>query len=153
MLIPLVLGVLALVFGAWQIFFTSPPPEDELVLLAITDPLSVVREPEPGEMTLERFHLTLEGQEDRPPAVAEIEFILHYHDTPDAFIIQNNMVELRDIIFRVTKAQGQALLTNSGVRRQLQADLLSTLNELPAFKRDEENRILTYVQISVLRRV
>ncbi|MDR1167072.1 MAG: hypothetical protein LBO66_14620 [Deltaproteobacteria bacterium] len=153
MLGPIVLGALALLVGVYQIFLKSDPQPADQDLLILTDPLERARDPEPGEMTLDRFRMTLDGAQDSPPAVAEIEFILHYHDAPDAFVIQNNLIEIRDIIFRVTKAQNQALLNTPSIRRQLQADLLSTLNDLPPLKGDQESQVLTYVQISVLRKI
>jgi hypothetical protein len=62
------------------------------------------------------------------------------------------------MIFRIAKSNGKTLLTDPNLRRKLQADLLSTLNELPFLKDHvgadgETARVLTYVQISKLRRI
>jgi flagellar basal body-associated protein FliL len=149
-IVPVVVGVALLLFGLYHIFFSKgePPPEPELVL---TDPLDMVVEPEPGEVTLAPFKMTLEG-EDGARAVAQIDFIIHYHDTPDGELIRTNMVEIRDLIYRITKARGPQLLSDSTVRRKLQADLLSTINDMPPFKTDSDPKV-TYVQISVLRKM
>jgi flagellar basal body-associated protein FliL len=148
-LVPIVVGVALLLFGVYHIFFSGsePVPEPELVL---TDPLDVSTEPEPGELALKPFLVTLEG-DDGSKAVAQIDFILHYHDTPDMALINHNLTEVRDLIFRITRSRGPALLSDANTRRQLQADLLTTLNELPAFKSENEQK-LTYVQISTLRK-
>jgi hypothetical protein len=150
---PIVVGVLGLGIGVYEIFLKSPPKVEEPLI--VIDP-DFKKEPVPGEMTLERFYLTLEDPDDVEPAVAELEIILHYRDAPDAGTIDANRVALRDMIFRITKATGKPVLTDSSVRRQLQADLLTTLNELPYLKEETENGargILTYVQISRLRKI
>jgi flagellar basal body-associated protein FliL len=147
-LVPVGLGVAFLGFGLYNIFFSkAPAPEEEELVLV--DPLSLHRELEPGEVPLSPFLLTLEGA-DGGRAVAQVDFVLHYHDSPDRDLINENLVEVRDLIYRVTKSRGPALLSDATARRQLQADLLSTLNSLPPFRSESEPR-LTYVQISLLR--
>jgi flagellar basal body-associated protein FliL len=113
--------------------------------------LDVVIEPEPGEVALAPFKMTLEGAEGET-AVAQIDFIIHYSDRPDGELIKENIVEVRDIFYRITKARGPQLLSDSAVRRKLQADLLSTINDMPPFKTEGEPRV-TYVQISLLRKM
>jgi hypothetical protein len=156
LLLPIIVGALALLFGVYEIFIKSPPKvETPLIILD----LDAKRELIPGEMTLQSFYFTLEGARDDPsPAVTELEIILHYHDQDDVAIINKNLVALRDMIFRIAKANGKNLLTDANLRRKLQADLLFTLNEQPFLKNHkgadgEESRILTYVQISRLRKV
>jgi hypothetical protein len=156
LLLPIIVGALALMFGIYEIFIKSPPKvETPLIVL---DP-DAKRELVPGEMTLQSFYFTLEGSEEDPsPAVTELEIILHYHDQDDVALINDNLVTLRDMIFRIAKANGKTLLSDPDLRRKLQADLLSTLHEQPFLKNHkgadgEESRVLTYVQISRLRKV
>ncbi|MDR2352936.1 MAG: hypothetical protein LBF22_07180 [Deltaproteobacteria bacterium] len=153
MLLPVVLGVGGLFFGIFQIFFKEVPQPDPLDLLIIQSPLDRHKEPIPGEFTLASFYMTLESNDGSPPVVAEMEIILHYQDTQYSVLLEDNLVELRDVIFRISKAQGKHLLSDPTLRRQLQANLLRTLNELPFLKADQENQVLTYVQISLLRQV
>jgi flagellar basal body-associated protein FliL len=150
LVVPIAVGLAGLI-AAWHIFFRSPPQmEVEQSPLA---PAALVEErpPAPGEMTLGKFFLDL-GQETGQGLVVEMEIILHYGDAPDALLIDGHMVEIRDLIYRLAKDRGPGILSDPAVRRQLQADLLSTLNALPHFGTGAEPR-LTYVQISLMRRM
>jgi hypothetical protein len=62
------------------------------------------------------------------------------------------MTLIRNTIYLLLKAVGPSILGDPEVRRQYQADLLQTLNNLDAFKTDPANPRLTYVQISLLSR-
>jgi hypothetical protein len=146
------LGTLGLLFAIYQIFIKGTREPESPPLVITPETLVDSREPEPGEMTLGRFRLTLDAGEGDTPTVAELEIILHYHDTGDEDIIMANMVILRDAIYRISKRRGSGILKDPAQRRQLQADLLATLNDLPPFRTDQESRFLTYVQISFLRR-
>jgi flagellar basal body-associated protein FliL len=147
-LAPIVLGVAGLIFGLYRIFGSGGAPE-ETPELVLTDPLEIDGEPQPGELAMPSFLLTLEG-DDGKRAVAQVDFIIHYHDRPDLDLLKDNMVQVRDIFYRITKSRGPMILTDATARRQLQADLLSTLNDLPPFKTESDPRV-TYVQISLLR--
>jgi flagellar basal body-associated protein FliL len=155
LIVPVAVGALGLLFGIYQIFLKdrdgAPEPAPGVVITP--EALVDTREPVPGEMPLGRFMLTLDASGGEGPAVAQMEIILHYHDTGDERVIRANMVFLRDAIFRITKSRGAGILKDPAQRRQLQADLLATLNELPAFRTDQEHRCLTYVQISLLKGV
>jgi flagellar basal body-associated protein FliL len=153
LVVPVALGALGLLFGIYQIFIKSPPPPPAPELVISPQALRDTRDPVPGEMTLGRFTLTLDAAGGEGPAVAELEIILHYHDTLDERVIRANMIYLRDVIFRIAKSRGAGILKDPAQRRQLQADLLATLNDLPHFRTDQEHQFLTYVQISVLKRV
>jgi flagellar basal body-associated protein FliL len=149
---PIVVGVLGLAIGIYEIFIKSPP--QVLTPLIVLDPNQKL-DPVPAEMTLDSFYLSLDDPQSSNPSVAELEIILHYNDSLDAHVINQNMVVLRDFIFRISKSTGSSLLSDPNVRRQLQADLLTTLNELPFFKsnEEEERTVLSYVQISRLRKI
>jgi flagellar basal body-associated protein FliL len=153
LVLPVTLGAIGLMLGVYQIFIKGAPSQEGAGLVITPESLVDDREPVPGELTLERFLLTLDPVGEEGPAVAMLEIILHYHDAPDEQIIKANMVLLRDAIFRITKRRGAGILKDPAQRRQLQADLLVTLNDLPAFRTDQEHQFLTYVQISVLKRV
>jgi hypothetical protein len=81
-----------------------------------------------------------------------MEIILHYQDDLAVDVIKNENIVIRDLIFRLTKSMQPTIITDMDERRQLQANLLSTLNNLDAFHNDPENPVLTYVQISLLKR-
>jgi flagellar basal body-associated protein FliL len=153
LVVPVALGALGLLFGIYQIFIKSPPAPPVPDVVISPQELMDTRDPVPGEMTLGRFTLTLDAAGNDGPAVAELEIILHYHDTADERVIRANMIYLRDVIFRIAKRRGSGILKDPAQRRQLQADLLATLNDLPHFRTDQEHQFLTYVQISLLRRV
>jgi flagellar basal body-associated protein FliL len=104
----------------------------------------------PGELALGRFYMTL--GEDQEHAFVEMEITLHYQDAPDLEIIKAENTLIRDIIYRLTKPLGPTLLTDPEIRRQLQADLLVTLNNIEALRGDPEEPRITYVQISLLSR-
>jgi flagellar basal body-associated protein FliL len=146
------LVVLGMAFAVWRIFIrsASTAPQSRPFVVA-PDPLTYSREPMPGEMPLERFYISLsDGAE--AAAVVEMEIILHYRDTPDAALIASEIILIRDLIYRLAKATGPALLSDQDVRRQLQADLLHTLNNIDALRSDPVDPRLTYVQISLLGR-
>jgi flagellar basal body-associated protein FliL len=141
--------VLGMLFALYRIFFRSVPPAPQVRPFVVEpDSLLSSRAPMPGEMPLGRFYLTLGEAPDS--VVVEMEITLHYHDSPDAALINSEMTLIRDLIYRLTKSLGPSLLTDSDVRRQLQADLLQTLNNLEALRSDPADPRLTYVQISLL---
>ncbi|MDR3153567.1 MAG: hypothetical protein LBW85_04665, partial [Deltaproteobacteria bacterium] len=153
LVVPVALGALGLLFGIYQIFIKSEPPPETPALVISPEALVDTREAVPGELTLGRFLLSLEQAEGEPSAVAELEIILHFHDAADEWRLNANMVILRDAIFRLAKSRGSGILRDPAQRRQLQADLLATLNALPQFRTDQEHQFLTYVQISLLKKV
>jgi flagellar basal body-associated protein FliL len=139
-------------FGVYKIFFNKPEVPVQAESLVIMDDLASTREKVPGVYPLERFYISL-GQESEPDkVVAEMEIILHYQDDLAVDVIKNENIVIRDLIFRVTKSMPPTILNDLDERRQLQANLLSTLNNLDAFHNDPENPVLTYVQISLLKR-
>jgi flagellar basal body-associated protein FliL len=141
--------VLGMLFALYRIFFRSAPPAPQVRPFVVEpDTLLSARAPIPGEMPLGRFYLTLGEAPDS--VVVEMEITLHYHDSPDAPLISGEMTLIRDLIYRLTKPLGPALLTDPDVRRQLQADLLQTLNNIEALRSDPADPRLTYVQISLL---
>jgi flagellar basal body-associated protein FliL len=146
----LFLGVGGLGFGIYRIFFKSPPVTPSSAPFAVEDDLIEEADPEPGEVTLERFFINL-GSGNQAVTV-EMEIILHYRDKLDSQIIGAEVVLIRDMIYRLTKAVGVEILSKTEVRRKLQSDLLGVLNNLDPFKGDPDNPRLTYVQISLLRR-
>jgi flagellar basal body-associated protein FliL len=147
----IVVAVAGLGFGVYRIFLRSPveqpPPKEEIV---IEDDLAVVRVKNPGVFTLDRFYISL--GEDPDKAVVEMEIILHYQDDPVVDIIKAEMVMVRDLIYRLTKSMKPTMLTEIEERRQLQANLLMTLNSLPSFMSDPADPAITYVQISLLKK-
>jgi flagellar basal body-associated protein FliL len=153
LVVPVAVGALGLLWGIYQFFIKSPVEPPAPVVVITPETLVDTREPVPGEMNLGRFLLTLDAEGDGEPAVAMLEIILHYHDTVDEQKINANMVILRDTIFRITQNRGARILKDPAMRRQLQADLLATLNSLPPFRTDQEHQFLTYVQISMLKGV
>jgi flagellar basal body-associated protein FliL len=141
--------VLCTLFALYRIFFrTVPPPPQTRPFVVEPDPLTSSRVPIPGEMPLGRFYLTLGDPQNA--VVVEMEITLHYHDSFDAPIILREMTLIRDIIYRLVAPLGPELLTDTGVRRGLQADLLQTLNNIEALRSDAADPRLTYVQISAL---
>ena len=152
----LVLGILGVVvlgmlFALYRIFFHTVPPQPQVRPFVVEpDSLIVSRTPMPGEFPLGRFYMTLgQGAE---AVVVEMEIVLHYRDARDLPLIENELILIRDLIYRLTKPLGPALLTNLDVRRQLQADLLQTLNGIETLRSDPDDPRLTYVQIPVLTR-
>jgi flagellar basal body-associated protein FliL len=140
-----------LVFGIYMIFFPKtppapvpPPPE------IIRDDLAQTREKLPGTLPLDRFYITL-GR-DEAAVVVEMEIILHYQDDLVVSVIQDDIVRIRDLIFRLTRASSPSILTEMEERRQLQANLLTTLNNLDILHSDPQNPALSYVQISLLKK-
>ncbi|MDR1871603.1 MAG: flagellar basal body-associated FliL family protein [Deltaproteobacteria bacterium] len=147
----IVVAVAGLGFGVYRIFLRSPveepPPKEEFV---IEDDLAVVRVKTPGVFTLDRFYVSLGEEPDK--TVVEMEIILHYQDEPVVEVIKTEMVMIRDLIYRLTKSMSPSMLTEMDERRQLQANLLTTLNSLPSFMSDPADPALTYVQISLLKK-
>jgi len=147
----LFLGVGGLGFGIYRIFFKSLPPNHNEAPLAVeTDDLVENGEYEPGEVTLERFYINMDG--GALTGVVELEIILHYRDKRDSQVIQSEIVLIRDMIYRLAKAAGADILSKTDSRRKLQRDLFGVLNNLASFKGDLDNPRITYVQISLLRR-
>jgi flagellar basal body-associated protein FliL len=142
--------VLGLVFVLYTLFFNKPKAPVATVPVFQADSLETHKEYIPGEMTLPNFIISLDDG-DRP-VVVEMGVILHYHDISDEPIIRDQIYPIRDNIYRITKAEGQALLTDTDKRVRFQANLLTTLNNLERIKTDPTNPRLTYVQISLLRR-
>jgi flagellar basal body-associated protein FliL len=145
------LAVAGLGFGAYQIFFKSPPQpktvnEEYQPPSDLAQPLVKI----PGVLTLERFYVSLGEEPNR--TLVEMEIILHYQDEPVAQILKNENVVIRDLIFRLTKTVDPSIVTEMEERRQLQANLLSTLNNLPQLHSDPTDPALTYVQISLLKK-
>ena len=141
--------VLGTLFALYRIFFKTVPQAPAVRPFVVEpDSLLASRAAMPGEMPLGRFFLTL--GEASEAVVVEMEITLHYHDSPDAPIIVREMTLIRDIVYRLTESFGPSLLTDSDVRRQLQGDLLQTLNNIEALRSDPADPRLTYVQITLL---
>ncbi|MDR2460671.1 MAG: hypothetical protein LBE38_07820 [Deltaproteobacteria bacterium] len=150
LVLPIAVGVIGLLLGIYEIFIKKPPASEQVPLVLI-DPLDSAQEP--GDMTLERFYITLDDVDGKGPLVVELEIILFYSDRLDVGLIRSNLVTLRDIIYRITKSTGSKVLTDNNVRRQLQADLLTTLNQIIPFNETAGHQVLSFVQISSLRKI
>jgi flagellar basal body-associated protein FliL len=145
------LVVLGLAFAVYSIFFGKPSPAPQpLPPVFEADALNSHQDLVPGELSLPRFTISMDDGER--PMVVEMDIILHYHDLSDEPIIADQLVQIRDFIFRLAKRSGQRLLTDNDERRRFQADLLATLNDIDQIRTDPSNPRLTYVQISLLRR-
>ncbi|MDR1488015.1 MAG: hypothetical protein LBT62_08520 [Deltaproteobacteria bacterium] len=143
----LVLVLLGLGWASYQIFFKTEPTAPQMNLEP--DPLTVAA-PVPGELALKRFLIDM--TQDDQSVVVELEIVLHYHDAADTLLIEREQTVIRDYIFRITKAAGPAILNNADLKKKLQADLLTTLNNISSLKSDSSEPKLTYVQISLLRK-
>jgi flagellar basal body-associated protein FliL len=141
--------VLGLGFAIYGIFFANRPTPLPPARVIEADSLNATRVLIPGELPLDRFTITLD--EVLPPVVVEMDVILHYHDYEDESVIKSRLYMIRDLIFRLTKAEGQPILTDPERRARFQADLLTTLNNIEELRSDSENPRLTYVQIGLLR--
>jgi flagellar basal body-associated protein FliL len=143
------LFAIGLLFAVYRIFFSHV--EVPVAPVIETEPVETIKAPIPGELVLDRFFITC-GEDNNNAVVIEMEIILHYRDESDVFTINSNMTFVRDLIYRLTKAVGTDLLVDVQKRHKLQADLLSTLNNLDSFKSISGEPTLTYVQISILKR-
>ncbi|MDR0547800.1 MAG: hypothetical protein LBI10_00040 [Deltaproteobacteria bacterium] len=147
----LVVAASGLTFGVYNIFFKKnappSPPREEIVF---EDDLAQPKAKVPGVFKLDRFLLSLGPDEDE--TVVEMEILLHYRDEPVVEAIKNETLIIRDLIFRVARTISPGVVTDADIRRQLQANLLKTLNNLPSFQSDPADPSLTYVQISLLKK-
>jgi hypothetical protein len=146
------LVIIGLFFAIYSIFFRDTPsvPQSKPFLVE-PDLLTDSRVPLPGEMPPERFTIILDSGSSET-AVLEMEIILHYRDTHDAVLIKREITSIRDLIFRLTKEVGPSIFNNQDLRRQLQADLMITINNIDSLRSDPADPRLTYVQISLLSR-
>jgi flagellar basal body-associated protein FliL len=146
------LAVSALGYGAYRIFFQKPAPSagPPPIDYSLEDDLATTRPKNPGVFTLERFYVNL-GSETSG-TVVEMEILLHYKDDSVADVIRAEMTVVRDLIYRLTRSTPPSVLTELDERRRLQANLLRTLNNLPAFSGDPADPDLTYVQIGLLKK-
>ncbi|MDR1577227.1 MAG: hypothetical protein LBT86_03200 [Deltaproteobacteria bacterium] len=144
-------AVAGLSFGVYRIFFNkpveAPPPKVEY---EIPDDIARPRVRVPGVLTMDRFYISLGEEPNR--VLVEMEIILHYQDDSIVQIINSELVVVRDLIFRLTRAMKPSIINEMEERRQLQANLLATLNDLPQLHSDPTDPALTYVQISLLKK-
>ncbi|MDR2442769.1 MAG: hypothetical protein LBE31_04525 [Deltaproteobacteria bacterium] len=146
------LVILGLFYALYRIFFRSiPTTPQSRVLVVEPEFLTGSYVAMPGEKQLKRFTIML-NQPSGENLVLEMEIILHYRDSSDENLIDNEIVLIRDFIFRLTKSAGPEVLTDQDKRRQLQADLLATINNIESLKTDPTEPRITYVQISLLSR-
>ena len=129
---PIVLVLFALLFTAYKLFFSASPEEESppAAPLKIEQPLPPPLEPEPGELTLPPFFINLEAKNPKAPeTVIELVVVLQYADKADEKTINNNIIVIRDIIFRLVHSKEPKLVGDSQEQSQLKLELTELINK------------------------
>ncbi len=141
MVVPALLILLGLAFGAYKLF--SPSAKDIPAPPPIISPDLPAHDPIPGEMPLDSFYINFPGRPN--DTIIELSIVLHYNDSPDESLIRDSLVTLRDIIYRVTQGKGSLVITDNELQRALREELRERINAVLGGER------VSYVQINQIR--
>ncbi len=127
-------------FAVFALFFTEEePPPPPLII----NPQPPARNLIPGDLPLEPFYLSFPGSQGE--TIVEMTVSLHYLDEPDKLILDAQLPEVRDIIYRLTQSKGSQVISSGEIQSALKLELAKALNT--ALKGER----LSYVQIQQIR--